>query len=191
MSDQPATWDPKHQRADTTVPRAEFKLTHTPRSKANISADSSACNAIADLNPPKTASASGLLPGTLDGEGEDGEDEDDVVEAAVKQDGKPTDGKCFFFLICWCIELTDPSRQEKETQGQQKEEIEGIREPADRSSEKTTRRSLPLPALSHGRDHRVRQHKRQPPTYHGRRNSSPSCNERNGQRVHTRLSQGR
>ena len=32
MTDQLATWDPKHQRANTTIPRVEFKLvpTHTP-----------------------------------------------------------------------------------------------------------------------------------------------------------------
>lgn len=94
MTDQPATWDPEHQRANTTIPRVEFKLTHTRRSQANISAGSSACHAITDLNPPKSASASGLLPGTLDGEGQDGEDEDHAVEAAVKHDGKPTDGEC-------------------------------------------------------------------------------------------------
>jgi hypothetical protein len=51
-----------------------------------------ACNAIADINPPKTASASGLLPGTLGGEGEDGEDED-AIGAAVNGDGKPADGE--------------------------------------------------------------------------------------------------
>ena len=34
------------------------------------------------------------MPGTLDGEGEDGEDEDDAIEAAVKHDGKPNDGNC-------------------------------------------------------------------------------------------------
>ena len=100
MTDLPARWDLKHQRANTTIPRVEFKLTHTLRSQANISAGSSACNAITDLNPPKSASASGLLPGTLDGEGEDGEDEDDAVEAAVKHDGKPIDGKCFNMLVC-------------------------------------------------------------------------------------------
>jgi hypothetical protein len=51
-----------------------------------------ACNAIADINPPKTASASGLLPGTLGGESEDGEDED-AVGAALTFDGKPVDGE--------------------------------------------------------------------------------------------------
>ncbi|KAM0701711.1 hypothetical protein Q7P35_010620 [Cladosporium inversicolor] len=65
----------------------------TPEGEYEGPKDSSACNVITDLNPPKSASASGLLPGTLDGEGEDGEDEDDAVEAAVKHDGKPIDGK--------------------------------------------------------------------------------------------------
>jgi hypothetical protein len=50
------------------------------------------CNAIADINPPKTASASGLLPGSLGGESEDGEDED-ASGAAVNHDGKPVDGE--------------------------------------------------------------------------------------------------
>jgi hypothetical protein len=50
------------------------------------------CNAIADINPPKTASASGLLAGTLGGESEDGEDED-AVGATVNHDGKLVDGE--------------------------------------------------------------------------------------------------
>lgn len=64
---------------------------HT-RHEADILADSSACNAIADVNPPKSASATGLLPGALGGEDEDGDD-DDAIGAAVKDDEKPSDGK--------------------------------------------------------------------------------------------------
>lgn len=33
------------------------------------------------------------MPGTLDGEGEDGEDDDDALDATVKHDGKPSEGK--------------------------------------------------------------------------------------------------
>ncbi|KAM0716786.1 hypothetical protein Q7P37_008231 [Cladosporium fusiforme] len=54
---------------------------------------SSASAAIANANPPKSAAASGLLLGTLVGEGDDGEDEDDHAEAAVKLGGEPTAGK--------------------------------------------------------------------------------------------------
>lgn len=54
--------------------------------------DSSARSSIADINPPKSATASGLLHGSLGGEGEDGEDEDNVG-AAVKLGSEPVNGK--------------------------------------------------------------------------------------------------
>lgn len=51
--------------------------------------------AIANVNPQKSAAASGLLLGTLVGEGEDGDDDDDEnAEApAVKLAGEPNAGK--------------------------------------------------------------------------------------------------
>ncbi|KAF2867818.1 methionine aminopeptidase 2-like protein [Massariosphaeria phaeospora] len=49
---------------------------------------SSACVAIAAVNPPKSAAASGLLQGALEGQDEDGEDDDDNQSGA---DLKPAD----------------------------------------------------------------------------------------------------
>lgn len=62
--------------------------------KANVPVGgSSAGAAIANVNPPKSAAASGLLLGTLVGEDADGNDDDDNAEAAVKLDGEPNAGR--------------------------------------------------------------------------------------------------
>jgi len=49
--------------------------------------ESSVCAAIAAINPPKPAAASGLLPGVLEGEDEDGGDEDDIKMGADLKPG--------------------------------------------------------------------------------------------------------
>jgi methionyl aminopeptidase len=78
-----------------------------------MEADSSARTSIADINPPKSATATGLLHGSLDGEGEDGEDEDDNVGAAVKLDGEPVNGKSIGITISG--QLTKNHRQKEKT----------------------------------------------------------------------------
>ena len=58
----------------------------------NASAGSSADAAVAILNPPKSATASGLVQGVLEGQDEDGDDN----EGNVRQDlnnGHSNDGK--------------------------------------------------------------------------------------------------
>ncbi|ERF70570.1 Methionine aminopeptidase 2 [Endocarpon pusillum Z07020] len=56
--------------------------------------ESSACAAIATINPPKPAAASGLLHGASEGEDEDGEDEDDSkIGADLKSSGQPNNSK--------------------------------------------------------------------------------------------------
>ncbi|KAL9114398.1 MAG: hypothetical protein Q9227_001479 [Pyrenula ochraceoflavens] len=50
--------------------------------------ESSANATIAVVNPPRSAAASGLLPGTLEGEDEDGNDDDDNAGTHLKSDGK-------------------------------------------------------------------------------------------------------
>ncbi|KAF2707947.1 methionine aminopeptidase 2-like protein [Pleomassaria siparia CBS 279.74] len=55
--------------------------------------ESSACAAVASINPPKPAAASGLLPGTLEGQDEDGDDDDDTIRAELKFEGHQTISK--------------------------------------------------------------------------------------------------
>ena len=56
--------------------------------------ESSAHAAIAVVNPPKPAAASGLVHGVLEGEDEDGEDEDnDRVGADLKSSVQPSHSK--------------------------------------------------------------------------------------------------
>jgi methionyl aminopeptidase len=65
-----------------------YKCILTPR------VESSACASIAAVNPPKPAAASGLLQGALEGEDEDGEDQnDDKVGADLKSGGQLNNSK--------------------------------------------------------------------------------------------------
>ncbi|KAK5099563.1 hypothetical protein LTR24_001222 [Lithohypha guttulata] len=66
----------------------------TPDDHQRSPNESSAGAAIANVNPSKSAAASGLIHGALEGQDEDGEDEDeDVVGADLKVDSQPSNGK--------------------------------------------------------------------------------------------------
>jgi hypothetical protein len=105
-----------------------------------MSAGSSACSAIADINPPRSASASGLLSGTL-GDGEDGDDEEDIFGATVKRHDTPVNGKPVSNSTL--VAVAKPYRQEEETQEQQKEEVESFWWSAECASEKSACRLVP------------------------------------------------
>jgi len=61
-----------------------------------LRAEASADAAIAATNPPKPAAASGLIHGALEGQDEDGEDEDDdksgadLMSGSQSTNGEPT-----------------------------------------------------------------------------------------------------
>lgn len=90
-----------------TAPRPRWLFPTCTHSRAitNVDIESAASAPIATVNPPKSAEATGLVQGALDGQNEDGDNDDSEAEGGIatnlKSNRETSDGMYFERIIVY------------------------------------------------------------------------------------------